>query len=257
VSARNLIYEALALRARESPGGSRILTLMTAEAGLVDVFVFGGPKSKLRSLASPYASGRAFVYLDPVKDFQKLSDFDVRDSYPALRDDLGRLWAAGLVAELLIKTSGGGGDYPLVLELALDCLAALEASGAGAAEAPILLFLWRLVNLLGLGPDPSSCSVCGRELLLSRSEAESVGAYSFALESFLCPSCADEADRTLPLGTGVMRWLSRSLELPFAEAARLVLLPRTAATLKALLFALARKAAESPLASLDAEMLGP
>jgi DNA repair protein RecO (recombination protein O) len=112
VSARNLVYEALALRARESPGGSRILTLMTAEAGLVDVFVFGGPKSRLRSLASPYASGRAFVYLDPVKDFQKLSDFDVRESYPALRDELGRLWAAGLVAELLIKTSGGGGDYP-------------------------------------------------------------------------------------------------------------------------------------------------
>jgi DNA repair protein RecO (recombination protein O) len=246
VSARNLVYEAHALRARESPGGSRILTLMTAEAGLVDVFVFGGPKSKLRSLASPYASGRAFVYLDPVKDFQKLSDFDVRDSYPALRDELGRLWAAGLTAELLIKTSGGGGDYPLVLELALDCLAALDRSETGRAEAPIFLFLWRLVNLLGLGPDPTSCSICGRELRPSQGAA-----YSFALESFLCPSCAAGADRALRLGTGVLRWLSRSLELPFAEAVRLVLLPETVATLKSLLFGLARMAAESPLASLE------
>jgi DNA repair protein RecO (recombination protein O) len=250
VSARNLVYEALALRARESPGGSRILTLMTAEAGLVDVFVFGGPKSRLRSLASPYASGRAFVYLDPVKDFQKLTDFDVRESYPALRDELGRLWAAGLVAELLIKTSGGGGDYPLVLELALDCLAALDRSETDASDPAILLFLWRLVNLLGLGPDPTSCPSCGTELRPSLGAA-----YSFALESFLCPSCAAEADRTLALGTGALRWLTRSLELPFADAMRLVLLPETLATLKSLLFGLARTAAESPLASLESGTL--
>ncbi len=225
---------------------------MTAEAGLVDVFVFGGPKSKLRSLASPYASGRAFVYLDPVKEFQKLSDFDVRESYPALRDELGRIWAAGLVAELLVKTSGGGGDYPQVLELALDCLAALERAEAGGSDPPILLFLWRLVNLLGLGPDPTSCASCGRELRPSLGAA-----YSFSLESFLCPSCADRAERSLGLGTGVLRWLSRSLELPFAEAGRLVLLPDTVATLKSLLFGLARKAAESPIASLDSGTIGP
>jgi DNA repair protein RecO (recombination protein O) len=250
LSSRNLVYDALALRARESPGGSRILTLMTAEAGLVDVFVFGGPKSKLRSLASPYASGRAFVYLDPVKEFMKLSDFDVRESYPALRDELGRLWSAGLVAELLIKTSGGGGDYPQVLELALDCLAALEGSGEAGSEPPILLFLWRLVNLLGLGPDPSACAACGRELRPSLGAA-----YSFTLKSFLCLSCASEAERSLSLGTGVLRWLTRSLELPFAEAVRLVLLPETARTLKSLLFSLARKAAESPIASLDSGTL--
>jgi len=250
VGQRNLVYEALALRARESPGGSRILTLMTAEAGLVDVFVFGGPKSKLRSLASPYASGRAFVYLDPIKDFQKLSDFEVRDSYPALREDLGRLWSAGLVAELLYKTSGGGGDFPLVLELALECLKALDEGRAGESDPPLLLFLWRLVNLLGLGPDPSSCAHCGIELRPSLG-----GYYSFSLESFLCPSCATAADRALALGTGVLRWLTRSLELPYAQAAALPLLPETIETLKNLLFGLARKAAEGPIASLGSGAL--
>jgi DNA repair protein RecO (recombination protein O) len=264
MQSRNLVYEALALRARESPGGSRILTLMTAEAGLVDVFVFGGPKSRLRSLASPYAAGRAFVYLDPVKDFQKLSDFDVRDSFPALREDLNRLWAAGFAAELLIKTSGGGGDYALVLELTLDCFAALELSSAGASsgaraaatEAALLLFLWRLVNLLGLGPDPSSCAQCGSELRLSRG-SEDVASFSFALDCFLCPRCAAGAERTLPLGSGTLRWLARCLELPFAEAARLPLLPETISTLKSLLFSLARQAAESPLSSLESGMLCP
>jgi DNA repair protein RecO (recombination protein O) len=250
VPKRNLVYEALTLRARESPGGSRILTLMTAESGLVDVFVFGGPKSKLRSLAAPYASGRAFVYLDPVKDFQKLSDFEVRDSYPALRDDLDRLWSAGLVAELLIKTSGGGGDFPLVHNLALQCFAALDLCPAGASTPQLLLFLWRFVELLGLGPDPRSCSSCGSALRPSLG-----GAYSFALEGFLCPDCAARAERALPLGTGALRWLVRSLELGGDEVSRLVILPETLETLKVLLFALARSVAQSPLASLGSGAL--
>ncbi|HET7838685.1 MAG TPA: recombination protein O N-terminal domain-containing protein, partial [Rectinemataceae bacterium] len=145
---RNPVYEALVLRSRESPAGDRILTLMSSELGLVDAFVFGGPKSRLRSLASPYASGRAFVYLDPVKDFRKLSDFEVIDSFPAIREDLDRLWAAGLVAEILIKTSGGGGDYPEVFALARDTLHGLDASPPGRAAYPIVLFCWRLVYLL-------------------------------------------------------------------------------------------------------------
>jgi len=250
VPTRNLVYEALALHARESPGGSRILTLMTAEAGLVDVFVFGGPKSRLRSLASPYASGRAFVYLDPVKDFRKLSDFEVRDSFPALRDELDRLWSAGLVAELLIKTSGGGGDYRQVLDLALQCLTALDSCPSGATEPPLLQYLWRFVELLGLGPDPMSCSNCGAKLRPSLG-----GAYSFALEGFLCLDCAARSERILPLGTGALRWLNRVLEIGYAEAARLVILPETLDTLKALLFALAKSAAEAPLASLEAKAL--
>jgi DNA repair protein RecO (recombination protein O) len=252
VSQRNLVYEALIIRAKESPGGSRILTMMTAEAGLVDVFVFGGPKSKLRSLASPYAAGRAFIYLDPVKDFLKLSDFDARDSFPALREDLGRIWAAGFIAELLIKTSGGGGDFPLVLELALDALGALDQTPPGRSDAPLLIFLWRLLNLLGIGPDPTTCSSCGAELHPIQGGPSFVGSYSFSQEAFLCPSCAAHADRSLDLATGAMRWLSRCLELSFAQAATLPLLPETAETLKRLLFGLARSAAEAPLASLGA-----
>jgi DNA repair protein RecO len=247
VSQRNFVYESLALRSKESPGGSRILTLMTAEAGVIDVFVFGGPKSKLRSLASPYAAGRAFVYLDPVKDFMKLSDFDVADYYPALREDLGRLWAAGFVAELLIKTKGGGGDFQLVLELARRALGEFDKAPSGECAGSLLVFIWQLVNLMGLGPDPRSCSACGNDIRLVDG-----GAYSFAQEDFLCSACALQADRCLELGTGSLRWLIRTLELPFAQASALPLLPETIDTLKRLLFALARKVAEGKLASLEA-----
>ncbi|HOX33945.1 MAG TPA: DNA repair protein RecO C-terminal domain-containing protein [Spirochaetales bacterium] len=263
---RNLVYEALVLRSRESPGGDRILTLMTAEAGLVDAFVFGGPKSKLRSLASPYAAGRAFVYLDPVKDFRKLADFEVREHFPGLREDLGKLWAAGLLAELLMKTSGGGGDFPLVLELALGCLGCMDR--AEVADYAILLFLWRYVALIGLGPDPGSCARCGSGLPAGAS-------YSAKAEGFLCPACARRAaeaaaaqaygggpllpeagegpeplgGRLIALSAGALRWLERSEGLGFAEALRAGVDPASLSALKALAFALARRAAEAPLAS--------
>jgi len=284
---RNLVYEVLVLRAKESPGGDRILSLMTADGGLVDVFVFGGPKSRLRSLASPYAAGRAFVYLDPVKDYRKLSDFEVREHFPGLREDLGKLWAAGLVAELLLKTSGGGGDYAEVLELALACLRALDhARRPAEAELALSLFLWRFVGLLGLGPDPSECARCGAALGLggpggfgaANGSGEPYGPggasgpggalYSPNASGFLCPRCAraaaDEAvpGRELPDGAeplqlgrpvrvseGVLRWLARAEGLGFSEALGVGLDAASLAAIKALAYDLARRAAEGPLAS--------
>lgn len=262
MASRNLVYEAVVLRARESPGGDRVLSLMTAEAGLVDAFVFGGPKSRLRSLAAPYAAGRAFVYLDPVKDYRKLSDFEVRDHFPGIREDLGKLWAAGLVAELLLKTSGGGGDYAEVRELALGCLGALDrAERPETTDLALALFLWRFVALIGLGPDAGECASCGRPL--------STGAtYAPATEGFLCPDCSRRAamaasgaapvsgeeepairGRLVTVSAGALRWLGRSEGLDFAEALRAGMDSPSLAGLKALVFDLARRAAEVPLAS--------
>lgn len=287
VQSRNLVYEALALRSRESPAGDRILCLMTAEAGIQDAFVFGGPKSKLRSLASPYSAGRAFVYFDPPRDFRKLSDFEVRESFSGLRESLRKLWAAALVAEFLIKTSGGGGDFPQVLALALETLRGLESLPEEKADYPAILFLWRMIALLGLMPDPGSCASCGAELAPGRPMS-----HAFAAGGFLCPDCARaEAERgafaaeerggyapsgagrdgrfagerggpgwndggasdsgLIPISAGAARWLERAASLTFAEALGVGLDAPSLAGLKRLAFGLARRAAEAPLSTLS------
>ncbi len=251
---RNLVFEALALRVRESPGGSRILCLMTAEAGLLDVFVFGGPKSKLRSLAAPWSAGRAFVYHDPVKDLSKLSDFEVRDSFSGLREGLRKIWCASLIGEFLQKTSGGGGDYPLVLSLALEALSCLEALPEDRADYPTLLFLWKMLGLLGLMPDPRGCASCGADL-------DPAGGllYVPSAGGFVCPACARaESGRpqgwhehgAIPLSPGAARWLARSVEWSFAQAGRVGLDGASLEGLRSLVFHLAQKAAEGPLSSL-------
>ncbi len=269
---RNLVYEALALRARESPAGDRILCLMTSETGIQDVFVFGGPKSKLRSLAAPYAAGRAFVYLDPSRDFLKLTDFEVREPFSGLRESLRKIWAAGLVAEFLIKTSGGGGDFPLVLDLSLETLRALESQPEDRIDYSVLLFLWRMIAILGLSPDYHSCASCGADFAPSWPRR-----YSFTLSAFLCPRCAVLADAhppaasadpatsfvtppkgfspdmdTIEISAGTARWLERAEDLSFTEALRASLDGASLASLKRLCFGLARRAAEAPLKTLEA-----
>ena len=250
MSSRNLVYEALILRAKEVPSGSRVISMLSSEVGLIDAFVFGGPKSKLRSLASPWGSGRAFIYHDPVKDYFKLSDFEVIEPFSGLRESLRKILSANLVVELLIKTSGGGGDFPEVLALARACLLGIEGLPESRADYPLLLFIWRLVGIIGLLPDTGSCVHCGRDMVTgeARTWVDQEGA-------FACTRCRPplEGEAHAPfISAGASRWLDRASGLPFAEALGASLDPASLAGLRRLAFTLARSAADAPLEVLQA-----
>jgi DNA repair protein RecO (recombination protein O) len=250
VSSRNLVYDVLLLRTKEVPSGSRVLTLLSAEVGLLDVFVFGGPKSKLRSLASPWGAGKAYIYHDPVKDYYKLSDFEVREPFSGLREGLRKIMAANLVVELLQKTSGGGGDFPEVLELATACLRGIETLPEERADYPLLLFIWRLVGIIGLLPDPGSCVHCGRDMA-----ADEPRIWFQNEGGFACPRCGGSRDDEYGpprLSAGALRWLERAAQRPFAEALTASLDGPSLAGLRRLAFGLARSAAEAPLEVLEA-----
>jgi DNA repair protein RecO (recombination protein O) len=228
---------------------------MTAENGLVDAFVFGGPKSKLRSLAAPYSAGKAFIYHDPVRDFSKLSDFEVIEPFSGLREGLRKIWAASLIAEFLTRTSGGGGDFPAVLGLALEALRGLEDLGEDKAEYPALLFLWRMLGIIGLMPDTDSCASCGAGL-----NPDEAAFYSAHSGGFLCGDC-ERAEAFSPQGSSIVescqisggahRFLARSAGLPFAAVLGANLAPASLESLKALVYGLARRAAEGPLVTLS------
>lgn len=275
---RNRIHDAVVLRSRESPSGDRILTLLTADSGLVDAFVFGGGRSKLRSLASPYVHGRAFIYADPVKDYRKLSDFEVIESFTGIRESLQRLWGASVAAEMLIRSSGGGGDFDEVTALTLDTLRALDKADDDQTVYPTILFLWRLLVIIGLGPDIHACVACGRPLSAFPSGEDSGGhsagrnARPSAVfldplqEGLLCLVCAsrtgtygmeprgsdprDAANGQTEVSPGALRWLMRAEGLPFAAALRAGLDKLSLDSLESLVFSLARRAAETPLYTL-------
>jgi DNA repair protein RecO (recombination protein O) len=149
---RTAVYSALVLRNRHSGEANSEVTLLTAEEGIIKATVFGGAKSKLRAHSAPYNSGQVWVYHEPVKDYRKISDFDVRSWRPKLRELYERTMAAGGVAETILSSHGGGGDWSTALNLAVTTLDTLENANEEICEHLLVHFLWRWADFLGIQP---------------------------------------------------------------------------------------------------------
>ncbi|MCL2608414.1 MAG: DNA repair protein RecO C-terminal domain-containing protein [Treponema sp.] len=136
----------------------------SGEAGLFRATVFGGPKSRLRSYASPFHSGLAWLYRNPVGDSCKLGDFDVRSWRPGLRESYARVTAADAVCETVLASHGGGGSWQSALDLAETALDGIARAEDRQCRPLFLRFLWQWADFLGIRPDFSRCSSCGAPL---------------------------------------------------------------------------------------------
>jgi len=250
---RTSSIDALVLRVKDVPSGARVVTLLSAEDGVVEAFAFGGGKSKLRSLAAPWHFGRAWLYRDVAKGLVKLSDFDPSTEFSAVRSSLSSISAASFAAEFLAVTGALGGDWPFSLELALGLLTALDE---GARRAPddgqiaraASLFALRAVEAMGLCPVPGECPACA-----GASGSDALHSYSRRHGGFVCHRCAEPGDLAVP--PGALAWLAASRARSLAEASRVGLAAESAAVLKAAALDMARRAAGSPLRTLEAGLL--
>ena len=220
---RSFSYSALILRSRPSGESNRDVWLLTAEAGLLRATVFGGPKSRLRSYASPFHSGQAWIYHDPVKDSRKLNDFDVRDWRPGLRELYERTMAADAAAETILASHGGGGNWDDALSLAEAALDALAEADEESCSRIHVHFLWQWAGFLGLRPELDSCSLCakpvppGEPLWYSPGEGGMVCA---ACLGNACLGAAGQAAGLVTAGPGCRHWLEITRLLSPAMLAR-------------------------------------
>jgi DNA repair protein RecO (recombination protein O) len=218
---RNVSYSALILRSRPSGESNREAWLLSAEAGLLRATVFGGPKSKLRSYASPFHSGQAWIYQDPSKDNRKLSDFDVHSWRPGLKELYERAMAADAVAETVLASHGGGGNWPGALALTEAALDALAEADSNTCSRILLWFLWQWVDFLGLRPEFEKCSHCGKsvsggEMLL----------FSLREGVMLCESCSGGNEQQagfIEAGPGCRHWLETTGQLAPSQLNRYTL----------------------------------
>jgi len=250
---RNQSYDALFLRAKDSPAGDRIVSVLTADAGIFDAFVFGGARSSLRSSASPFVHARIFVYEDPVRHYRKLSDLSIIESFSGLRGSYATLWSASLIAELILKTSGCGGEYGEVMDLSLQALRLLDSEPEEKADMILLAYLWKILAVMGLQPDLDRCASCGKKLVLNDGEAwpRTGMRYSTTQDGFVCEVCGEEALPSIAEGVlGCMRSFSGS---SLADCAALDTDDASLSSLKGVIYYLSQKAAEGSLLSLSSE----
>jgi len=184
---RTFVYSALVLRNRPSGESNSEITLLTAEEGIIKSTVYGGPKSKLRSHSAPYNSGQVWIYRDPAKDYSKLSDFDVHSWRPGLRELYERTMAASAVAETILSTHGGGGDWGSALKMAAATLDALETAGEELCHRLLVHFLWQWAGFLGIRPHLEGCASCAA--------ADEPLWFSAREHTVLCGKCVQQRSR--------------------------------------------------------------
>jgi len=205
---RTAIYTALVLRNRPSGESNSEVTLLTAEEGIIKATVFGGPKSKLRAHSAPNNSGKVWIYRDKAKEYMKLSDFDVRSWRTGLRELYERTMTAYAVAETIITSHGGGGDWGIALKLAIDTLDTLENANEELCERLFVHFLWRWAAFLGIQPNLEVCASCGRD-----TEKDLNGNqlwFNVREGAVFCSACMQSACTVQQLNTGSRKWLSEA-----------------------------------------------
>ena len=141
---------ALVLRMRSCGESNREAFFLTAGMGIPRAFVYGGPKSRLRSYVSQFHYGGLYLYHDPVRDSYKVTDFDVRRWRPGIRENYDRTMAAVAITETVLAGFGGGCDWNEALDQTNDSLDALDGAVGPDYSRILVHFLWKWAKLTGI-----------------------------------------------------------------------------------------------------------
>jgi DNA repair protein RecO (recombination protein O) len=192
----HVVTDAIVLHSFDYLESSRILRLVTRDAGVRSVLARGARRSKKRFGAALdlYAEGSAELQIKPGRDLDTLSGFDVVRARPSLAADLARFTGVSVIAELTLRFARDDADPALfdAVATALDTLAtaphdrALDLTLAGA---------WRVLAELGVAPTVDSCAECHAPL-----DATAAAIFSHPAGGALCARCGHLArsGRTLP-----------------------------------------------------------
>ncbi|MEX2178634.1 MAG: DNA repair protein RecO [Gemmatimonadaceae bacterium] len=181
-----LVTEAIVLHTFDYLESSRIVRLMTREAGMRSGVAKGARKSVRRfgSGLDLFAQGTASLHTRPGRDLDTLSAFEDVRTRTQIADDLERFTGAETIAEIALRFGREGADAELfdTIASAFDTIAV--AAPADAREAT-LAAAWHIVAALGFAPSLGECAECERGL-----PPNEPAMFIHAAGGLLCARCA-------------------------------------------------------------------
>jgi DNA repair protein RecO (recombination protein O) len=213
-----LATDAIVLHAFDYLESSRIIRLLTREAGVQSALARGARKSRGRygTALDLFAEGSAQLYIKPNRELHNLSGFEIARSRGGLAEDVGRFTAASTVAELALRFAGEEANEQLY-ETVSDALDRIVISPPERTIEDGLAACWRVVSVLGFTPELSSCALCHTPLR----DADDA-TFSHASGGIVCPSCSRLAPsgRRIPSSarTAIRNWLETGESAPLADA---------------------------------------
>ena len=231
---------------------------LTQTMGILYATMYGGRKSRLKSLVSPWNTGIVYFSEDPKTSFLKINDFDVKKYHLSFRENLVKYYASSVAAELALKTKCAGSPQEC-WALTNGFIDGLElCSTDDQCRLGLIRFLWRYLELLGIQPDASSCSICEKSFLSGKNGIHNVLYNELKAEflvgdnQFICSECRTESNKPLfYLNEEAIQYLAALTLLTPKDARAFSLSKESFSQLKELVFYLIENAIGTKLNSLQ------
>ncbi|MBQ9630216.1 MAG: DNA repair protein RecO [Treponema sp.] len=188
---RNFVTRGIVLTIKRLGENNSSVCFLTEEAGLIYATLYGGAKSKLRSLVSLWNSGTLYLYCKDFPDLTKnvkISDFDVKKYHLSFRENIYKMYAASLAAEIVIKTKAASSSEKCFY-LLTSFFEGLEKVDEDECELGLIRFLWRYIGLLGIQCSTQYCCICAKDIITSNSGLDKVS-YNVEESGFCCLHCS-------------------------------------------------------------------
>lgn len=248
---RNSSTPAIILSLRPLGENNSSVTILTPTEGISYVTLYGGPKSKMRSLVSQFNSGNIWMYENPEKKQTKITDFEVLNYHPSFSQNLFKLYAASLAAELAIKTNCAGSNEQC-FTLVKGLYDGMELCDEEQSRLGLIRFLWRYLELMGIQPETHCCGHCGKSFL-QEIESDSISYYNNYENNFICSSCNTEKS-ALKLNTSAVQYLTGITVLTPAQSRQLKIDRTIYEQIRKLVFFLIENSIEQKLNSIETGM---
>jgi len=211
-----LVTESIVLHAFDYLETSRILRLLTRDAGVQSVLARGARRSRKRfgSAMDLFAQGFAEIHFRPNRELQTLGALDVTRARAELGEDVGRFTAASMISEIVLRfpyEESAAGIFDVVEEC-FDKIGAAEPqktldAGLGGA--------WRIIAHLGFTPALDVCANCHAPL-----DPSLPASFSHSAGGALCQRCGAAAvgSRVLPppARDAIRTWIAGADVAPFS-----------------------------------------
>jgi len=199
------------LRARDCGEGDKLLILFSREYGKIKVMAHGvaKPSSRKRGAVQPFTRTRFLIHRG--RELDSVSQCEVVEMFPYLRNDLGRISYASYLAELVDTLAPEGEPNEPLYYLLLETLSLMAGNDA---EILARAFEIRAAGLMGYRPVLEACADCPGPV---------EGDLFFSPErgGVLCGACGSAVRDALPCSRGTVEILKILLNWPPAKLRQL------------------------------------
>lgn len=220
--------EAIVVRVRDLGEADKVVHLLTRDRGKVAAVARGARRPRSRLAAATQLFTYCHVQCWTGRNLDTLSQAEIRDSFPAVREDLVRTAWAAYACELVDEMAQERQPVPEAFALLLAALRLL----ASPADPEVVghAFTLQVLSALGFRPALDRCAGCGGPLGTGPHVR-----FSAAAGGALCPDCHGDGERVRLLARGTLEAMRHLLAADLATPPRLRLGPDMARELAATL----------------------